>query len=681
MAALRARSGRSPLLSPSLLFAFVAACASGPAARPLPPPPPAPAPEPSPPTPCEVAAAQRARVPGLLAKGRLDRTVRVLDRADALCPASAPASWAARVGALADLGRREEAQKLADEIDASAGAPAEARAAAKAAREAMAAQGPAVAEALVQAGIEAEEKGDGAQGQRLFDRAAVAVARETGKTLAPAPPPGSSGGSVPFAWSRDGGVIAVAAGRGVSLRERRVAFRETLELAGPEDNREADVVVFSPDGKIVAASSGDSTVHLWDVATGAEIRRLGHPTNTYGQLAQAMAFSSDGGTLASALGDGSLALSIRLWDVATGSERTLPDTWGNGGGTLTLAFSRDGKTIAIEPGSLREARWDVRTGRHVPRGPAPVASQRTLSPDGKTAAEVGGAAVRLVDVATGAELRKLAAGGVSDALTFSPDGAALAGRPFNHQPTQVWLWDVATGALRGVLDVSPYGEYGFSPDGRTLTADGPHGVSLLDVATGRVTPTWRPLADEALVGVAPSLDGATFTSVSRAAGQEVVRSWTFATRAETRRLGGRARSVELARDGAVLALGSGDATRLWRVATAAEMARIEGAGGPVAFSPQGKTLALTSDGIQLWTRGGGLQLEVRALTGHDAGYALLPSAAPLVELIGPDLAAASAAFVCLAGARSFPFGVCRERFEVPGLVAKVLAGDASYADP
>ena len=30
---------------------------------------------------------------------------------------------------------------------------------------------------------------------------------------------------------------------------------------------------------------------------------------------------------------------------------------------------------------------------------------------------------------------------------------------------------------------------------------------------------------------------------------------------------------------------------------------------------------------------------------------------------------------------SFPFDLCRERYEVRDLFAKVLAGDASYANP
>ncbi len=168
---------------------------------------------PPPPPPCEVAAEQRARVPGLLAEGRLDRTMRVIERAGALCPKSAPATWAVLVATLAELGRGDDVRQVADAIDASADADPEAKAAAKQARETIAAREGQTfddkakeamrkvylkaaaaradkkyaeaqkgfieawslyrpnGQALWSAGLVAKETGDKAGAQRLFDRA------------------------------------------------------------------------------------------------------------------------------------------------------------------------------------------------------------------------------------------------------------------------------------------------------------------------------------------------------------------------------------------------------------------------------------------------------------------------------------------------------------------------------
>jgi dipeptidyl aminopeptidase/acylaminoacyl peptidase len=72
-------------------------------------------------------------------------------------------------------------------------------------------------------------------------------------------------------------------------------------------------VSFSPDGKILASASGDSTVKLWDVNTSREIKTLkGHRS-----YVTSVSFSPDGKILASASSN-----KVKLWDVNSGREIT-----------------------------------------------------------------------------------------------------------------------------------------------------------------------------------------------------------------------------------------------------------------------------------------------------------------------------------------------------------------------
>jgi WD40 repeat protein len=108
-----------------------------------------------------------------------------------------------------------------------------------------------------------------------------------------------------------------------------------------------------------------------------------------------------------------------------------------------------------------------------------------VSPDGKLEVVLAGDTVKLIDKASGKEIRAFKGHvGAATAATFSPDGKRLA---TGGNDKTVCMWDMATGKLlfkfrgnEGVVDLR------FAPDGKTLTVtdQGKNKISL-DAATGK----------------------------------------------------------------------------------------------------------------------------------------------------------------------------------------------------
>jgi eukaryotic-like serine/threonine-protein kinase len=363
-------------------------------------------------------------------------------------------------------------------------------------------------------------------------------------------------------WKAASDIAADAWTRGVA----RHVFR------GPEPFTS---VVFSPDGKLVAAGSGEKGVRVWDVASG-HARWLESDVAAAGPLV----FTPDGARLVGA--DGQEA--VRVWDLATGARRACDGVMSG-----RLAVSSDGARVLGTSRSIAGAFvCDLATGsvKKVATG-AGDAERAAWMPDGRGVAAIAANALWVVDVVTGALDKVGEVGAGARGIAVSDDGRWIVAGVPARQSLVVFDRRRANGRrelrTEGFLTWSAH----FAPDGVLYSAGTSPGLLRWNLETGESQATpWHEVVN------AWSFAAHRVVAAGR---DDQLMTWVGES-AEGTRLPGHSATiaaVDVTADGAWAASASSDRTvRVWRLGEG-EIAGFPGLGSP-GFPSRDGTRVLTS---------------------------------------------------------------------------------------
>lgn len=305
----------------------------------------------------------------------------------------------------------------------------------------------------------------------------------------------------PFvAFSSDRQFLATASASTLSLWNPMTGERLASAPLEGKCNRPLGFLAAS-NGLVVAAeepTSDDVLARVYDIP-GLTPRALRLPRPA--EFVQAMAVSADGKTLGGLAWQGSVpSLKIVVWDVGTEQVLVQVDTASERGSAL--AFSPDGKTVAIGDSDGEVSLWDLQTGTRTAAwrvaSRAGWVIELVFSPNGRFLAAIADVpylghydgppreprhALSLRDVQTGEELKtglESGRGAVGVGVAFSPDGSLLA---LQCGVCDFWLWDLTRRTRRREFNYGSFrGAMAFSPDGKTLATDGKTCIRLWDTA-------------------------------------------------------------------------------------------------------------------------------------------------------------------------------------------------------
>lgn len=284
------------------------------------------------------------------------------------------------------------------------------------------------------------------------------------------------------AFSPDGRLLAAGAGADILLWDMRdPQFRATWR--GHTDL--VWNVVWATNGALMASTSDDNTVRLWDRQRSTALMTL---RDQQGEGPLSVAWAPDGKRLATTTFNGM----VLIWDATTGAQvarwSALPTVGRGEGGRYPFAgwgisWSPDGQTIVSTRYDGYIFLWDVATGHSIVTPKSGFQPNRVAwAPDGMLFALTDDqGALQIWRPRGSAPMRSLLAqeaDGWSYGVAWSPDGAMLA---VSRESGLVEVWNAANGTRLASLTGHTASAWGlaWSPDGLRLASAGDDGSTRL----------------------------------------------------------------------------------------------------------------------------------------------------------------------------------------------------------
>jgi len=397
-------------------------------------------------------------------------------------------------------------------------------------------------------------------------------------------------------------------------------------------------IAFLPDGAELVVGGLDSDARCWDARTGVMTHRF-----DLGEAATlAFCVSPTDGAVATlgirpAGNAGEAAVEFVVWNPKSWTERKRI-TWKGRFGPSSMAFSPDGKTVAVSDrdGVLRlYSASDEDEGERLLPGPfRGEVESLVFSPTGDLVATASRQGVVLWNLATD-EAPQLLEGLPQGAgvVRFSPDGKLLAVGGRHRSPATIF--DVAS--RKPLVSIDSDGE-GHSTEGMCFTADGKQlvipskygAIEFFDVQTGKLVNSLEAQSTQ-LQGVAVSPQGEFLASIGNLAAIEV---WDLKSgkRISDQWIGNLDAAVETLftlNDKQVITGGRDGSIRFWNVASGQQERILEHDHWitALALSPQGESLLSLGldDTVRLWDAATGtekLKLPGHGMTGGSSTSAL-----------------------------------------------------------